>query len=128
MAYVYGENLKEDRPLAQIPPLEVSVTTDYKKSNWGVGGKVLMVNNQSRVDDTTSIGSGLDVRKTSGFSVTELHGSYTFDMGARIKFGVDNLFDKTYAKHMNLSNSFDANQVQVKEPGRSIWVTMDIMF
>ena len=128
LAYVYGENLKEDRPLAQIPPLEVSVTTDYKKSNWSVGGKVLMVNNQSRVDDTTSIGSGLDTRKTPGFAVADLYGSYTFDMGTRIKFGVDNLFDKSYAKHLNLSNAFDVDQVQVKEPGRSIWVTMDITF
>ncbi len=128
LAYVYGENLSEDRPLAQIPPLEVSVTTDYKKSNWSVGGKILTVNNQSRVDDTTSIGSGLDARKTSGFAVTELYGSYKLAMGTRVKFGVDNLFDKTYAKHLNLSNAFDVNQIQVNEPGRSIWFTVDLTF
>ncbi|MDR4504856.1 MAG: TonB-dependent copper receptor [Candidatus Scalindua sp.] len=128
LAYVYGENLREDRPLAQIPPLEVSVTTDYKKSNWSVGGKILMVNNQSRVDDDTLTGSGLDAGKTPGFSVFELYGSYTLPMGTKIKFGVDNLFDKTYAKHLNLSNAFDVDQVQVNEPGRSIWFTMDLTF
>ena len=60
--------------------------------------------------------------------MTELYGSYTFDMGARIKLGVDNIFNKTYANHLNLSNAFDVDQVQVNEPGRSIWVTMDFTF
>ena len=128
IAYVYGENLREDRPLAQIPPLEVSVTTDYKKNNWSVGSKVQIVNNQSRVDDNMITGSGLDARKTPGFAVADLYGSYTFDMGARIKLGVDNIFDKTYANHLNLSNAFDVDQVQVNEPGRSIWFTMDLTF
>ncbi|MBF0444891.1 MAG: TonB-dependent copper receptor [Magnetococcales bacterium] len=128
MAYVYGENRTDDRALAQISPFEMAVTTDYKKSNWSVGGKVRMVSKQNRVDDDTSTGSGLDSQKTPGFTVADLHGSYTFDKGIKLKIGINNIFDKFYTEHLNQSSTFDTTQTQVNEPGRSIWMTAGMDF
>ncbi|MBF0447474.1 MAG: TonB-dependent copper receptor [Magnetococcales bacterium] len=127
-AYVHGENLTDDRPLAQIPPFETAITTDYKEKNWSVGGKVRLTSKQNRVDDDTTIGSGLDTQKTPGFTVVDLYGSYSFDLGLKLKFGVNNLFDRAYSEHLNQGNTFDVTQVQVNEPGRSIWVTAGLEF
>ena len=128
MAYVYGKNSTDDRPLAQIPPFETSITTDYKKSDWSVGGKVRITSKQGRVDDDTAIGSGIDTRQTPGFAVADLYGSYAFDHGVKLKFGVNNIFDRAYAEHLNQGNTFDATQVQVNEPGRSFWITTGLAF
>ncbi len=128
MAYVYGVNQADNRPLAQIPPFEMAVTSDYKAHNWSVGGKVRAVARQGRVDSDTSTGSGLDVGETSGFVVADLHGAYSLDNGLKMKFGVNNILDRRYAEHLNKSSTFDSTQIQVNEPGRSIWMTADIEF
>ena len=42
--------------------------------------------------------------------------------------GIDNLFDKAYANHLNRANAFDPVQVQVNEPGRSFWARLTATF
>ena len=42
----------------------------------------------------------------------------------KLHVGISNLFDKNYADHLNRSNAFDAEEVQVNEPGRSFFVRL----
>ncbi len=128
LAYVYADNTSDDRPIAQTPPLDVALTTDYEKDSWHLGAKVRLVAKQTRVDDDINTGSGQDVGQTAGFQVADLYGSYRFENGVRFKAGVNNLFDTTYAEHLNRGNTFDTTQTQVNEPGRSVWVTADMAF
>ncbi|HWS01858.1 MAG TPA: TonB-dependent copper receptor [Gammaproteobacteria bacterium] len=124
IAYVYGENRSDDRALAQIAPLELGLELRYVQSAWDLGGRLRVVDNQTRVDDDPSIGSGLDAGETSGFAVLDLSGRYALNKQVDVKLGVDNVFDRTYAEHLNRANDFDPVQVQINEPGRNIWLRL----
>ena len=38
--------------------------------------------------------------------------------------GVDNVFDRNYANHLNRGNLFDPQPVRINEPGRTFWVRL----
>ncbi|MBF0174211.1 MAG: TonB-dependent copper receptor [Magnetococcales bacterium] len=128
LAHVRGENDSDNRPLAQIPPLEGALTTDFNHGGWNVGGKLRLAAQQTRVDDNATTGSGLDVGKTTGFQSLDLYGGYRFSNGVKLKLGINNLFDQEYAEHLNQASQFDTSQVQVNEPGRSFWLTAGVDF
>ena len=79
---------------------------------------------QTRVDDDPTTGSGLDAGETPGYLVPDLAASVTLDKGLRLQAGIENLFDKTYADHLNRSNAFDPVQARVNEPGRTLWIKL----
>jgi iron complex outermembrane receptor protein len=59
-----------------------------------------------------------------------LRASWAVDSRQEVRFGVHNLFDKTYAEHLNRANQdpFNPQAVQVNEPGRSVWVKYKYSF
>lgn len=120
--YVRGDNRTEDRALAQIAPLELGAELRYVHSAWDVGGRLRVVGRQTRVDADPLVGSGLDTGDTSGFAVLDLSGRYALSKHVDLKYGVDNVLDRVYAEHLNRSNDFDPVQVQINEPGRSVWL------
>ncbi|OSM02207.1 putative TonB-dependent copper receptor [Magnetofaba australis IT-1] len=128
LSYVYGEDRTDNRPLPQIPPLEAALTVDYARSAWSVGARARLAAQQNRVDDDAATGTGLDSGQTAGFQTLDLYGSYRWDNGLKLKLGVDNLLDQTYAEHMNRSSAFDVTQTQVNEAGRSLWMTLGWVF
>jgi iron complex outermembrane receptor protein len=127
LAYTHADNKSDHRPIAQIPPLEGSVSLDYKSGPWSAGGAVRGAAKQTRVDDNTATGSGLDSEKTPGWGVLDLHAGYKIRKQWQIEIGVKNVFDKDYAQHLNKSSAIDAGS-QVDEPGRSFWVSMNAKF
>lgn len=70
----------------------------------------------------------LGVQETPGWGVTDLYARYDIDDTFSVDVGVDNLFDKDYAQHLNRANAFDPTQVQVDEPGRSAWLKVGAVF
>nr|VFK56687.1 MAG: iron complex outermembrane recepter protein [Candidatus Kentron sp. TUN]VFK63407.1 MAG: iron complex outermembrane recepter protein [Candidatus Kentron sp. TUN] len=128
LTYVHGENDTNNIPLAQIPPLELGLTTDYTGEKWDFGVKFRLVSRQMRVDDNAAVGSGLDVGKTPGFETVDIFGAWRPEKHWKLKFGIDNLFDRDFAEHLNRANAFDVTQVQIDEPGRSIWMTVSTEF
>ena len=83
---------------------------------------------QTRVDDDPMTGSGLDTGETPGWAVLDLYGRYRISDRVSLDVGVDNLFDKEYAQHLNRSSAFDPTQVQVNEPGMSAWIKVSARF
>ena len=128
IAYVNANNATDDRAIAQTPPLEGTASIEYFNNIWMFGGNVRMVDEQTRVDDNAMTGSGLDFGPTKGFSVLNLYGSLKIGKQADLRFGVDNVLDKTYAEHLNKPNAFDPSPIQVNEPGRSIWTRISAKF
>jgi iron complex outermembrane receptor protein len=128
LAYVQAENDTDDRPIAQTPPLEGILSLDYSRAAWQAGARVRAAARQSRVDTDPTTGSGLDAQKTPAWAVLDLHGSYMVNESVSIDLGIDNVFDRDYAQHLNRANSFDPTQVQVNEPGRSAWLKLTAMF
>lgn len=128
IAYVRAHNETDDKAIAQTPPLEGRLSLDYESDQWSAGGRVRAAAQQNRVDLDPLTGSGLDVQKTPSWAVLDLYATYRVSDSVSIDVGMDNVFDRDYAQHMNRGNSFDATQVQVDEPGRSAWLKVTAWF
>jgi len=130
LAYVHADNDTDNRPIAQTPPLEGSISLDYQAGNLDAGARVRGAARQARVDlDSSSgvAGDGLDAQKTPSWAVLDLYGRYHVNDAVSIDVGMDNVFDRTYAQHMNLEDG-DGNTVQVNEPGRTAWIKASVLF
>lgn len=120
-AYTHGENLSDDIPLAQIAPLSGRLEVAYDNSIWMVGARLNAAAKQNRIDDDPTVGSGRDFGETDGYVTVDLFGAYNITENFQLTAGVTNLFDKTYANHLNKKDGFN-NEVRVNEPGRSFYV------
>lgn len=130
VAYVHAQNDTDGRPIAQTPPLEADLSLDYRGDRVAAGARVRAAATQTRVDTASSsgvAGDGLDVRETPGWTVLDLYGRYHVSDTLDLAFGVDNVFDHTYAQHLNLEDG-DGNTVQVNEPGRAAWLKLTATF
>lgn len=128
VAYTHAENLDDSRAIAQIPPLEAGITLAYQGDGWGVGTRLRGALRQTRVDSDPATGSGLDAGETPGWVTQDLFVTVSLLEPFEIKAGITNLFDRSYAYHLNKANAFDPTQVQVNEPGRSFFVRVTAEF
>jgi iron complex outermembrane receptor protein len=120
-AWVRGENRSDDRPLAQIPPLNGALALAWQTRGGEWTARARGASRQDRVDDSVASGSGLDAGPTPGFGVLDLGWSREFGHH-RLRLDVTNVFDRTYAEHLNRANQdpFNPDPVQVNEPGRGV--------
>lgn len=123
-SWVHAENTEDGRPLHQIPPLQGRLRADFERGPWGASATLRYALEQTRVDDDPATGSGLDAGETPGYAVFDLLGTYSLKQGLELQAGVENLFDKLYANHLNESNLFDPEQVRINEPGRTFWLKL----
>jgi iron complex outermembrane receptor protein len=125
-AWVRGQNLEDDRPLAQMPATNgaIALAWDTRAGAWTA--RLRGAARQDRVDDDVATGSGLDARRTPGHGVLDLGWSRAF--GAhRLRLDLRNVFDRTYAEHLNRANldPFNPDPVQVNEPGRGLFLAWE---
>jgi iron complex outermembrane receptor protein len=124
LAYVHATNTTDDRPIAQTPPLGGKVQLDYYSGRWTHGARVRFADSQDRVDPE----SPLYVGETAGWGVFDYYGSYAMNETFSLRWGIDNLFDKTYAEHASRSNLMDLDAIRVNEPGRVAWLKLTAAF
>lgn len=122
--YVRAENRSDDRPVAQMPPLEGVASLTHEGEQWLAGLRWRGAARQTRVDSDPLTGSGLDAGKTAAWGVLDIFAQWSPGERWRLDVGVDNLLDKRYAQHLNRASAFDPQQIQVNEPGRSAWVKL----
>ncbi|MDR0701748.1 MAG: TonB-dependent copper receptor [Azoarcus sp.] len=127
LAYVHGENNTDHHALAQMPPLEGRLGLDWQRGPWSTGALLRLVAAQNRHAVNQGNIVGQDLGKSGGFAVFSLNGAYRWNKDIQINFGIDNLFDKTYAEF--ISRSGEASMIQgyeqttrVNEPGRTLWI------
>jgi iron complex outermembrane receptor protein len=133
LAYAWGKNSSDDRPLAQTPPLEARFGLGYEHSDWSAGALWRVVAAQNRVDQGKGNVVGKDFGKSNGFALFSLNGAYRISSAVKLSAGVDNLFDRQYSEHLNLAGNagfgFSADDPQaVNEPGRILWSKLDFSF
>jgi iron complex outermembrane receptor protein len=128
LAYVQGENSTDDRSLPQIPPLEGAVGVDYTREQYRVSVVFRFAARQDRVDDDPMTGSGLDGSETAGWTTLDLEGRYRFNRYLEMRGGIRNCFDQTYAIHTNRADLFSSQPEKINEPGRSIWVALNLSY
>jgi iron complex outermembrane receptor protein len=124
--YRWGENTSDGRALYGIDPLEANWLVDYQDSlsdigAWNVGFKLRAVARQNRQDADPSAGSGFDAENQGGFGLFDLYAGMQFHDAIGLRFGVDNVFDKTYAEHNPANATDDANPNAVNGPGRNFY-------
>ena len=115
-----------DENMPQIPALLTTLRLDYERQNWMLGSLCEFAANQSKTNSAT----GLDAGESAGFGVCHLKGRYQVSTAFRIQGGVENLFDKTHAWHVNRGNKDPLNPVseRVNEPGRQLWLGAELSF
>ncbi|WP_162782086.1 TonB-dependent receptor domain-containing protein [Arenimonas caeni] len=126
LAWVRGQNRSDDRPLAQMPPLNGALALAWETRTGEWTARLRGAARQDRVDDSVLTGSGLDARRTPGFGVLDLGWSKSF--GAhRLRLDLKNVSDRTYAEHLNRANldPFNPDPVQVNEPGRGVFLAWE---
>ncbi|SCX78968.1 TonB-dependent copper receptor [Thiohalorhabdus denitrificans] len=123
-SYVHGENDTDGEALSQIPPLEGTLRIAYERPAFRLGGEVRAVDRQDRVD----LASGQDLQETAGYAVVNLFSRVRLREGIKLRLGVDNLLDKTYATHINRQDSTSGEAILVNEPGRSVWARLEAAF
>lgn len=132
LAYAWGKNSSSGQSLAQMPPLEARLGLNYKQADWSAGALWRVVAEQNRIDLGKGNVVGQDVGNSAGFGVLSLNGAYRLDERAKVSVGVDNLLGKTYAEHLNLAGNsafgYPADPVAINEPGRTLWVKLDLDF
>ncbi|MDI3509410.1 MAG: iron complex outerrane recepter protein [Betaproteobacteria bacterium] len=125
LAWVRGQNDTDDRPLGQMPPLEARFGLDWTQGRWTAGSLLRVVAAQNRYAIGQGNIVGQDLGPTSGYSVFSINGSYRWNDSARVTFGIDNLFDRTYAEAVSRGGAMVAGYdriLRVNEPGRTVWV------
>ncbi|WP_051484583.1 TonB-dependent copper receptor [Shewanella waksmanii] len=130
--YSHGDNDTDNTPLGQISPLEGRIALNYERGNWTAGLLWRMVAAQDRVAIGQGNISGQDLAESSGFGTLAINGAWKHD-DILISFGVENLFDITYAEHISRSgagNDIPGSEplFQVNEPGRTAWLKLDYNF
>ncbi len=132
LAYAWGENRDGNRPLPQMPPLEARLSAAYEQRNWSVGALLRAVDRQDRVAPGQGNVVAQDLGPSAGFATLSFNGAYRFSETLRVSAGVDNVFDRTYAEHLNLAGNadfgFPAEPVRIHEPGRSFWLKLDYRY
>jgi iron complex outermembrane recepter protein len=132
LAWAWGENRDDDRPLPQMPPLEARWSLAWTGERWSFGSLLRVAARQGRVSIDEGNVVGRDLGPAPGFAVFSLNGGYRFGARAQLTAGIDNLFDRDYAEHLNLSGSADfgypADPVRIHEPGRNAWLKLDLAY
>ncbi|MDM7322358.1 MAG: TonB-dependent copper receptor [Gammaproteobacteria bacterium] len=126
LAYVNAQNDTDGRSIAQTPPLNGRIGADYSAANWHVGGRVRFAAQQHEIDKA----SGLDTIQTPEYAVLDLYGGYAFSRTIQLKLGIDNVFDRLYAEHVNRAYAglFGNPNDRIYEPGRIVWARLDTRF
>lgn len=133
LAYVWGRNDTDGKPLAQQPPLEFRWSLLYDNSTYSFGALWRVVAAQHRYDlgSGNIVMNGKDIGPSGGFSVFSLNAGWKPHKTTLVTAGVDNLFNRTYAEFLSRTGSslpgfvFPPN-TRINEPGRTFWLKAQI--
>lgn len=131
LAWAWGQNLSEHRPLPQMPPVEARLGLTYDTGDWSVGALWRVAAAQHRVAMGEGNIVGQDLGPSAGFGVLSLNAGYRASKQLTLSAGADNLLNKTYTEHVNAASVGlvgYVNSVRVNEPGRTLWLKLDLKY
>ncbi len=127
---VRARNESMDVALAQTPPDEFRLGLGYASGDWSLGASTRIVRAQDRVHPDYGSIVGQDIGPSAGFATLSLNASYRIDKRVRLTAGIDNVFDRVYAEHINRAAAavagYDAPSTRVNEPGRMVWAKISV--
>ncbi|TKI03852.1 TonB-dependent copper receptor [Martelella alba] len=131
LAYAWGRNRSEHRPLPQIPPLEARLGLTYERERWSLAALWRVAAGQRRVALNEGNAAGRDYGASAGFGVLSANAAFKAGKDVKVSGGIDNIFNKNYSEHLNLSGhqgfGYTAGQ-PISEPGRTLWAKLNVAF
>lgn len=135
LAYAWGRNddskNETDKALPQIAPLDARFGLNYHRDNYSLGALWRVVAKQNRIALNQGNVVGYDLASSAGFGVFSINGAYQLDPRLNLSVGVDNLFDKNYAEHLNKAGSanfgYASNQI-INDIGRNYWAKLSFKY
>jgi iron complex outermembrane receptor protein len=134
LACAWGQNRTDRLPLAQVPPPEARLGLAWEEPAWSAGARARMVAPQDRFAPGQGSIAGQDLGRTPGFAVFSLDGRWRAPRAEALefRFGVDNLFDRAYAEHVDRMAApvpgYPAPSPRIQEPGRLVWMAVAMTF
>ncbi|WP_304674418.1 TonB-dependent copper receptor [Neisseria bergeri] len=133
LAYTYGKNRTDGKPLAQTPPLEWNNTLAFDNGKFSAGALWKLVAKQNRYAKGQGNIIGQDIGASAGFGVLSVNAGWKFNKYATLQAGVDNVFNKTYAEFVSRSGvavdpAAGIKTTRVNEPGRTAWLRLQAKF
>lgn len=132
LAYAWGEQRENGRALPQMPPLEARLSASYEGRTWSAGALLRGVDDQSRVSVNEGNVVGRDIGPSKGFGVFSVNAAYRIGTRMRVSAGIDNVFDRSYAEHLNLAGNsafgYPGDPVRISEPGRTAWLKLNVEY
>ena len=117
-ASVRGENRDDDQALSRIPPIQFNQTVAWTHQGHALAIEWQLARRQDRV--YLEEDGGLDPATSPGYGVLNLTGSHPLMTNLSLTWAVDNVFDKTWARHVSKDNLSDEGVYRVNEPGRTV--------
>lgn len=133
LAYTYGKNRTDGKPLAQTPPLEWNSTLAFDNGKFSAGALWKVVAKQNRYAKGQGNIIGQDIGASAGFGVLSVNAGWKFNKYATLQAGVDNVFNKTYAEFVSrdgvaVDPAAGIKTTRVNEPGRTAWLRLQAKF
>ncbi|RFA25823.1 TonB-dependent copper receptor [Alkalilimnicola ehrlichii] len=130
LSWVRATNDTHNRPLAQTPPLEGSLSLDYNGSRYFAGAVARGVTRQDRIHPGFGTIYSVDGDETPGFGTMSFYGGYRLTPQITATAGVDNLYDRAYAEHIQRSGGgyLTPADTPINEPGRTLWARISATF
>ncbi|WP_304666625.1 TonB-dependent copper receptor [Neisseria bergeri] len=133
LAYTYGKNRTDGKPLAQTPPLEWNNTLAFDNGKFSAGALWKLVAKQNRFSKGQGNIVGQDIGASAGFGVLSVNAGWKFNKYATLQAGVDNVFNKTYAEFVSrdgvaVDPAAGIKTTRVNEPGRTAWLRLQAKF
>jgi len=133
VAWTRGENLSDDRPLYQVPPVEGEAVVEHRREilpdlMGSLGARVSFALSQNRIDASTASGSGEDTSgATAGWALFDLFGGLALGDRFSLTSGVSNLLDKRYHLHVNPMPQSPTTRF-LEAPGRNFFLMGSVFF
>lgn len=125
ISYVQGKRRDTSDNLYRIAPLSARTMLSYMQTNWLISFEAETIAAQNKVSDENH------EKKTGGYALFNLSGSYQPAQQITLSAGINNLFDRGYENHLGgynrISDNLDiAKGDRLPGLGRSAYVGVDI--
>ena len=108
-----------------------NIIFDQSAQEYSLGLLWRAVAEQNRISLNEGNIVGYDMSKSKGFSTFAINAAYQYSEVLGFSTGIDNLLDKTYSEHLNISGAalfgYAANE-QFNNVGRNYWARVSMKF
>lgn len=116
---------QSDTDLAEIPPLKANIALTYEEGKSAIRGEIVAAKSWSNYDEDNG------EQRLGGYTVFNLKYDYDINKNFDFTFGMDNVFDTTYATtntYNDIKYIGNGETELINDPGRYVYVNLRYVF